>query len=88
MESTLKLDQQGDKLTGTVRGRDGKDVPIEEATIKDVEIAFKVPRERDGQKFVTRYQGKLGNDAIKGTVEVELGGETRKFDWEAKRVKE
>ncbi len=84
---TLKLKLEGDKLTGAYVGRDGKDTPIEDATFKDGEVAFKVTRERQGMKFIFKYKGKLSGDTIKGKTEFERNGETQSRDWEAKRDK-
>ena len=85
-ETTMKLKQEGEKLTGTVAGRDGTDSPIDEGgTIKDGAVAFGVTRERDGQKFTVKYSGKLDGDTIKGTMEFNFGGNARMVDWEAKR---
>jgi hypothetical protein len=86
-ERTLKLKLEGDKLTGAYVGRDGKDTPIEDATFKDGEVAFKVTRERDGNKFTVKYKGKVEGDTIKGKTEFERNGETQSRDWEAKRDK-
>lgn len=87
-ETTLKLKLEGDKLTGAIVGRDGKDTAIEEAKHKDGEISFKVTRERDGQKFTRKYEGKVSGDVIKGKSSSERDGQTQTRDWEAKRVKE
>jgi hypothetical protein len=87
-EFTLKLKQDGDKLTGTMVGRDGKDAPIEDATIKDGQVAFKVTRERDGKKFVIEYTGKVSGDTIKGKTQFERNGEKMERDWEATRSKD
>jgi hypothetical protein len=87
-EFTLKLKQDGDKLTGAMVGRDNKDTPIEEAKFSDGEVSFKVTRERNGQKFVTKYTGKVTGDTIKGKTEFERNGETMSRDWEATRAKE
>lgn len=84
-ETTLNLKQDGDKLTGAVVGRDGAESPIADATIKGDEIAFSVTRERNGQKYTTKYSGKLSGDTIKGSRESERDGQSTKRDWEAKR---
>ncbi len=86
-EMTLKLKLEGDKLTGAYVGRDGKETPIEDATFKDGEVSFKVTRERDGNKFTVKYNGKVSGDTIKGKTEFERNGETQTRDWEAKREK-
>jgi hypothetical protein len=84
---TLKLKLEGDKLTGVILGRNDQETKIEDATFKDGEVAFAVTRERQGQKFTTKYKGKLDGDTIKGQSESERGGQSRKADWEAKREK-
>lgn len=85
-EQTLKLKLDGDKLTGTMVGRDNEETPIEAASYKDGEVRFTVVRERDGQKFTSKYQGKVSGDTIKGTRESERDGQTQSRDWEAKRA--
>lgn len=83
-ETTLKLKLDGDKLTGTVSGRNG-DTAIENAKIKGEDLSFSVTREFNGNKMTAKYSGKLSGDSIKGKTETERDGETRSRDWEAKR---
>jgi hypothetical protein len=88
-ESTAKLEFKEGKLTGTVTGRMGE-TPISDATFApDGAIAFSVVRERDGQKFVLKYAGKLAGGAIKGTIVFPDfgGGDPMKMDWNATRTK-
>jgi hypothetical protein len=87
-EQTLKLKLDAGKLTGHLLGRDNQEIKIEEATFKDGEVSFQVTRERDGQKFTTKYTGKVSGDTIKGKTESERDGQTRTRDWEAKRARE
>ncbi|HVA50993.1 MAG TPA: hypothetical protein VNH11_31930 [Pirellulales bacterium] len=84
---TLKLKLEGDKLTGAMLGRNNREIAIENASYKDGEVAFTVTRERNGQKFTSKYKGKVSGDTIKGTIENERDGQTRSRDWEAKREK-
>lgn len=84
---TLKLKLEGDKLTGTMPGRNNTETAIEDASFKDGEVAFSVTRERNGQKFTTKYKGKLDGDTIKGKAESERDGKSQSRDWEAKREK-
>lgn len=86
-DMTLKLKLEGDKLTGSMLGRDNQEIAIEDASFKDGEVAFTVTRERNGQKFTIKYQGKLSEDTIKGKTEFERNGEKQSRDWEAKREK-
>jgi hypothetical protein len=87
-EMTLKLKLDGDKVTGAIVGRDGKDKAIEDAKYKDGEVSFTVTRERDGKKFTSKYTGKVSGDTIKGKTEFERDGQLMSRDWEAKRAKE
>ena len=86
-EQTAKLKLEGDKLTGTILGRNNQETAIENATFKDDTVSFTVTRERDGNKFVSKYSGKLTGDEIKGKIEAERGGQTTSRDWVAKREK-
>jgi len=87
-ETTLKLKKDGDKITGTVSGRQN-DTEIEEAKVVGDEITFKVVREFQGNKMTSKYHGKISGDTIKGKIEAPgRDGETRTRDWEAKRKKD
>jgi hypothetical protein len=82
-ETTLKLKLEGEKLSGSVTGRDGKETAIEEASFKDGEVKFQVTRERNGEKVVVKYGGKVSGDTITGKSEA---GE-RSREWKAERQK-
>ena len=84
-EVTLKLKLEGDKLTGAILGRDNQERPIADATYKDGELSFTVTRERNGQKNISKYNGKVTADAIKGKIEFERDGQKQSRDWDAKR---
>jgi hypothetical protein len=87
VESTLKLKQEGEKLTGTYIGRNNTESPIEDGTIKGDAVSFKIVREFNGNKFTMKYSGTLSADTIKGKSEFERDGQTMSRDWEAKRQK-
>jgi hypothetical protein len=87
-EATLKLKLDGDKLTGTIVGRDGKDVAIEDAKYKDGQVSFTVTRERNGNKIPFKYTGKVSGDTLKGKIEFERDAQVQSRDWDAKRVKD
>jgi hypothetical protein len=87
-ELSVKLKREGDRLTGSMPGRDGQEIKVEEGTYKNGEVSFAVPgKTRDGKVVMHRYSGKLEGDTIKGKVEIERDGEKRSGDWEAKRSK-
>jgi hypothetical protein len=87
-ETTLKLKLEGDKLTGSLPGRNGQETAIENASFKDGEIKFEVTRERQGNKFTTKYSGKLEGNKITGKITTpgRDGGEGRSRDWVATKV--
>lgn len=82
---SLKLKQDGDKLTGALSGPGGNETEIKEGSVKNGVVSFQVTRERNGNSFTTKYQGTLTGDTIKGKAETEVGGEVRSREWEAKR---
>jgi len=85
-EQTLKLKLEGDKLSGAmVRG--DQETAIEDGTFKDNVVSFKVTRERNGQKFTTKYSGTVSGDEIKGKSTSERDGKVNERDWVAKRSK-
>jgi hypothetical protein len=84
---TLKLKLDGGKLTGSISGRTA-DTEIADGQYKDGDISFTVTRERNGQKFTSKYSGKLTGDEIKGKIESERDGQTTSRDWDAKRSKD
>src|SRR3954468_1487031 len=87
VESTLKLKQEGDKLAGVYVGRNNMESPIEEGTIKDNVVSFKIVREFNGNKFTMKYSGTLSGDTIKGKTSFDRDGQAQERDWEAKRQK-
>ena len=87
-ENTLELKLEGDKLTGSMPGRNNTPTEIEEGTFKDGTVSFKVTRTRGDQKRTTEYSGKLEGDTIKGTVKsTGRDGQPTSRDWTATRVK-
>jgi hypothetical protein len=85
VETTLKLKQDGEKLTGTITGRNNTEIEIAEGKVKDGEVSFQVTREFNNNTIVQKYTGKLDGDTIKGKIEFERNGEQVSRDWEAKR---
>jgi hypothetical protein len=67
-------------------GKDAPETKIEDGMFKDGELSFTVTTERKGNKFTTKYNGKLSDDTIKGKTTTERNGQERTQDWEAKRA--
>lgn len=83
--SILKLKTEGDKLTGTINGRQ-EDIKISDGKVTGDDISFKVSRTgQNGNTYTQKYTGKVSGDSIKGKVAFERNGEEQSRDWEAKR---
>jgi serine/threonine protein kinase len=86
VETTFDLKQEGDKVTGTVSGMADTKTEIQDGAVKDGLLTFKVVRERNGNKFSSDYAGKLEGDSLKGKISMEIQGQTREREFEAKRA--
>jgi len=86
-ELTLKLKLDGEKLTGSMPGRDNNETPIADGSFKNGELSFTITREFNGNKMTQKFSGKVSGDSIKGKIESERNGEKQSRDWEAKRSK-
>src|SRR4051794_29321985 len=73
-ETTLKLTQDGEKLTGTISGRNGTETAIEDGQVKGDDISFKVTRTFNNNTVVMTYKAKVSGDSLKGKVEFERNG--------------
>ncbi len=62
---TFKAD--GAKLTGTMLGMDGMDIPIANGKVDGDKIAFSVSLDFGGMPFVLTYTGVVSGDQIKLT---------------------
>jgi hypothetical protein len=85
IENTVKLKQDGKKLTGKFSNAQGNETDIEDGKVDGEQVSFKVTRTFNGNTRVFEYSGKLSGDTIKGKTEFERNGEKMSRDWEAKR---
>lgn len=85
-ETTFTFKAEGDKLTGTISGRQG-DTPIADGKISGDEISFTVTRERQGATIKQLFKGKVAGDEIKFTRTTEGGQGNQPVEFTAKRVK-
>ena len=87
-ENVLKLKQDGEKLTGTISGR--QETAIEDGKVVDGKVSFKVIRKgrNGGPDMTISYEAKLDGDTLKGTITMERNGKPQSNDWEAKREAE
>jgi hypothetical protein len=86
-EISMKLQQDGGKVAGTITGPDGNSVDIREGKIADDgKIAFVLHIERDGSTMKVNFEGIAKSDTITGkTKYVNPQGENREREWVAKR---
>jgi len=85
-EATLKLKQDGEKVTGAYVARDGAETAIEDGKLKGDELTFDVNRDVGGQKMLFKYSGKVDGDTITGKI-VFGHPKPTPHEWEAKRAK-
>ncbi len=84
MTTTFMFKADGDKLTGTISGRQGE-TPISEGKITGDEISFVVVRNMGGEERKIQYKGKLSGDELKITMQFNPDRPPREMV--AKRVK-
>ncbi|HEY7543816.1 MAG TPA: hypothetical protein VID27_02990 [Blastocatellia bacterium] len=84
-ETVFNFKVEGDKLTGTVSGRQG-DNPISDGKISGDDISFTVVANFGGNEVKLLYKGKVAGDEIKFTRTRE-GGDQPGQEFTAKRAK-
>ena len=84
-ETTFNLKAEGEKLTGTVSGRQG-DVAITDGKVKGDDVSFDVTMKFQDREMKMSYTGKLSGDELKLTRKVQ-GSDRPPQDITAKRSK-
>jgi hypothetical protein len=87
-EARIKLDQDGEILTGAVpgSGRGRRRIRITEGSVKNGEVYFEIDRGAGETRVLSIYRGKQTGDTIKGTIETIAGGRTAEAVWLAHRA--
>ena len=85
--ATLSITRDADKLAGTMNWPDQKDEKLKDVKLKDGDLTFSAERKVGDNKFLGEYKLTITGETLKGTGEVEIGGEKRPFDIEGKREK-
>lgn len=67
--TTFHFKVDGEKVTGTVVGRNNNESTIENGTLKDGILTFTITREMNNNKVTITYSGKFNGEMIKGTSE-------------------
>jgi hypothetical protein len=85
--ATLTIKKDGTKFAGTMSWPDQKETKLKDVKLKDGDLTFSAEREVMDNKFTVEYKLMINGDKLKGKGAVEIGGEKREFDIEAKREK-
>lgn len=85
--STLTIKKDGDNLTGTMSWPDQPNASLKDVKMNNGELTFSAERVLGDQKLNIEYRFVVNGDALKGKGTLDLGGEKRDFDIEAKREK-
>jgi hypothetical protein len=83
-ETTINLKAEGDKLTGTVSGRQG-DTAISDGKVKGDDLSFDVTLTMQGNTVKMEYTGKAAGDEIK--FKRHRDGSDQSTEFTAKRSK-
>ncbi len=87
IEVTIKLKQDGHKLTGTVNALNMA-MKIQDGKYENGVATFKVSSEVNGSQFSIKYHGKISGDTFKGKRTIERDGQATTREFVAKRSKE
>ena len=79
---TIKIEQDGEKITVTMAGRQGE--MTGEGTIKDNKIEWKITRETQRGEFTQTYTGTVEGDSMSGEVQMSMGNMGAR-EWTAKK---
>jgi hypothetical protein len=86
IDLAIMLKAEGEKLTGKFSFMD-QSSDISDGTFKDDEVNFKVVQDFGGQTIASKYKGKVEGDTIKGTIDIDFGGQAQTFEWVCTREK-
>jgi|GEM_PF-1006432 len=82
----LQLEQEGDRLSGSVMRSEDSRSPIENGLFRERKISFDLAYKRSGRRMTTNYTGQIEGDSIRGKAEYTRRGETRVIDWVGTRT--
>ena len=84
-EVTFTFKADGDKLTGSMTGFQGNELPLNDGKISGDTISFTTTVEFGGNSFKTMYTGKVSGDEIAFKAQRE-GGQGQAREFTAKRA--
>lgn len=85
-ENELFLDQEFQEVNGKV-SLQGWELRIRDPKLKGDQLNFRVRYNVEGENVAMRFKGRVNDDIIKGSVEIQGGPWAGTHDWLAKRIK-
>ena len=86
LKSSVKLETDGDKVSGVFVAPDGKEVKLEDTKLSGNDLQFKINVDFEGTALVATFKGKVDGDTVKGQVDYDLSGQTGTLDFTAKKA--
>src|SRR5262249_21544709 len=86
LQPTIRLKQEGSKLSGEYIGNAGKEMPLQDVQFKSGELSFHVVVQFEEDKVPLAYAGKVTGNAIAGTVKLGAGKQTATMKFEAQKI--
>lgn len=88
IEPVLELTPHGKETLGLYTSPLFGQFAAQQFKIKGAEFSFYITGENDGQSFKVTYAGKPKGELVKGTLEIESGGESTTMKFTGKRMAE
>jgi len=85
-QNQLLLDQEFQEVSGKV-SLQGWELRIREPRLKGDQLSFRLRYNFEGQNVSMRFNGRMNDDIIKGSVEIQGGPWSGTKEWTAKRIK-
>jgi len=85
-QNQLFLDQEFQEVSGKV-SLQGWQLRIREPRLRGDQLSFRVRYNFEGENVSMRFNGRVNDDAIKGSVEIQGGPWSGTREWTAKRIK-
>jgi opacity protein-like surface antigen len=77
-ETTFNFKVDGEKLTGTMSGRQG-DVPLQDGKVQGADVSFVTVMNFQGNEVKLNFKGKVSGDEIKFTRQREGADQSQEF---------
>jgi hypothetical protein len=86
LQPTVRLKQEGEKLSGDYIGTSGKELRLQNVQLKGQDLSFRIIDEFEGDKVPLVYSGKVAGATMQGTVALGEGKQTATLKFEAQKI--